>query len=204
MTIKRIRRMCQRIGCTKTWAAKPTDTKRYCRECIPQSSSGPKYPFRMQKQCACGAKEIKEIHSEQERAAPFECKSCTDASTNYKWHEMQLLYLVMLNDDFPANEFVRQGVFESKEEYCAFRSFVKEVMQIDLDWTNTHPGYKPIKRRKPTWSWGTLADNHTVIKRSPVPVPSGSAIGTVAPDCTVAPDFLHKVQLYDARRRDEE
>jgi len=199
MTVKRIQRMCRRIGCTETWDAKPSDSKRYCRECIPQSSSGPKYPFRMQKQCACGAKEIKEVHSEQERVAPFECKSCTDASTNYKWHEMQLLYLAILNDDLPPNEFVRQGVFGSKEEYYAVRTFAREVMQIDLDWTHEHFGYKQIKREKPVWSWGTLAGDYDVIKRPSTPTlpESDKRVASVS-------NFIHNVKLYDAKRRNEE
>lgn len=170
MTVERIRRMCKRTGCTETWDARPSDGKRYCRSCIPQSSSGPKYPFKMQRQCACGVKQIKMIHSEQERLAPFECKSCIDASTNYKWHEMQLLYLVMMNEQCTARDFVRQGVFKDWNEYDAFCKFLRDVMQIDL--------HRKVDRTG-GWSWGSLAKEHSIVKHKGTSVHGQSELSTL-------------------------
>ena len=171
MTVERIRRMCKRTGCTETWDARPSDKKRYCsRGCIPQSSSGPKYPFKMRRQCACGVIQIKTIHSEQERLAPFECKSCIDASTNYKWHEMQLLYLVMMNEQCTARDFVRQGVFKDLDEYVDFYNFLKDVMQINLHHKIDRTG---------GWSWGSLAKKHSIVKHKGTSVHGQSELSTL-------------------------
>jgi hypothetical protein len=168
MTVKRIQRMCKRTGCTETWEATLKNKKRYCRDCIPQSSRGPKYPFRMQRTCLCGKKEIKKIHNEQERLAAFECKSCTKISTEYKWHEMQLLYITMLNNHCSAEDFVRQGVFKNWDEYNDFCKFLRDVMQIELHRDVIQIELHHKDNRTSGWTWGSLAKEHAIVKHTPI------------------------------------
>ena len=88
----RIKRLCKRIGCTETWYATEKDPKRYCRGCIPQSSSGPIYPYRVRKLCdLCSEAFTIEVHSEKQRKIENTCSECKAVLNSREWKCMRLI-----------------------------------------------------------------------------------------------------------------
>ena len=88
---KRVKRMCKRIGCTETWYATEKSIKRYCRTCIPQSSSGPIYPYKLSKVCRlCTEHFTIEIHDEEQRKSESICNECNAVVNSRGWKCMRL------------------------------------------------------------------------------------------------------------------
>ncbi|MEK9695234.1 MAG: hypothetical protein VW270_05685 [Candidatus Poseidoniales archaeon] len=89
---KKIKRMCKRIGCTETWYATEKMNKKYCRNCIPQSSSGPKYPYRLNRQCTiCAERFTIKINDESDKFDKKVCQKCNTVLDSREWKCMRLI-----------------------------------------------------------------------------------------------------------------
>ena len=90
---KKVKRMCKRIGCTETWYATVNNGQRYCsRDCNPQCSSGPKYPYKLSRQCThCAERFSVEINDESDKLNEPICNECDAVLNSRDWKCMRLI-----------------------------------------------------------------------------------------------------------------
>ena len=92
MTKPKVKRMCRRIGCTETWYATENHSKRYCRSCIPQSSLGPIYPYKLNRSCyVCYERFTLEVNSEEQRTKENTCNECKAMLESIEWRSVYLI-----------------------------------------------------------------------------------------------------------------
>jgi len=161
--VMRKKRLCRRIGCENKFEVVPStkcsEKQKFCsRECIPQSSSGPKYPYKLWTSCHYCLKKFRmTIQSLDDRISVKVCKPCKQSAAvmkaSLKWDEVEIVYLAMINRGVGINEFTAMLYGNQHRRWTVVNYFLSLQQSTGID---LYEIIQDTIRPRPKFSWGTL------------------------------------------------